>query len=219
MRGAPCAQRRAAGLLAVEQAQRIAARGAARSPRTARCDARARTRPGSPDSAGRHVPSPSAFTCDLAPSRCRSRRASRAATASTSASAAGSSRPSTSAPICAELPLAALLRALAAEHRAEVVQLGDRLVRVQRVLDVGAHHRRGAFRAQRQRRAVAIGEARTSPSRRCRWSRRSSAGRARRARRSASGSPGNCIARRPRARVPRASPSAQIRRAERRETL
>ena len=55
-----------------------------------------------------------------------------------------------------ELAIAALLRALAAEHRADVVELLDAGNLVQAMLDIGAHHRRGGFRAQRERGAVAI---------------------------------------------------------------
>ena len=55
-----------------------------------------------------------------------------------------------------ELAVAALLRALAAEHRADVVELLHARKLIQAVLDVGAHHRRGVLRPQRQRRAVAI---------------------------------------------------------------
>ena len=55
-----------------------------------------------------------------------------------------------------KLPVAALLRPLAPEHRADVVQLLDAGALVQPVLDVGAHHRRRGFRPQRQRAAVAI---------------------------------------------------------------
>ena len=55
-----------------------------------------------------------------------------------------------------ELAVAALLRALAAEHGAHVVELLDAGDLVQPVLDVGAHHRGGGLRPQRERAAVAI---------------------------------------------------------------
>ena len=56
-----------------------------------------------------------------------------------------------------ELPLATHLRTLVAEHRAEVPQpLGQRVQ--QAVLQHRAHAARGAFRAQRQAVAVAVGE-------------------------------------------------------------
>ena len=61
-----------------------------------------------------------------------------------------------SAPIWIELPVAALLRALAPEHRADVVELLHARALVQPVLDVGANHRGGVLRPQRERGAVAV---------------------------------------------------------------
>ena len=55
-----------------------------------------------------------------------------------------------------ELPVAALLRPLAAEHRADVIELLHARALVEPVLDVGADHRGGIFRAQGERGAVAI---------------------------------------------------------------
>ena len=55
-----------------------------------------------------------------------------------------------------ELAVAALLRALAAEHGSDVVELLDAGNLVEAVLDISAHHGSGGFRAQRERRAVAI---------------------------------------------------------------
>ncbi len=55
-----------------------------------------------------------------------------------------------------KLPVAALLRPLAPEHRSDVIKLLQSGHLVQPMLDVGAHHRRGGFRPQRQRTAVAI---------------------------------------------------------------
>ena len=55
-----------------------------------------------------------------------------------------------------ELPVAALLRPLAAEHGADVVELLHAGALVEPVLDVGADHRRGVLRPQRERRAVAV---------------------------------------------------------------
>ena len=54
------------------------------------------------------------------------------------------------------LPVAALLAALVAEVGRDVVQLGERALRVQAVLDIGAQDGGGAFGAQGQR-AVALG--------------------------------------------------------------
>ena len=55
-----------------------------------------------------------------------------------------------------ELPVAALLRALAAEHGAEVVELLHAGTLVEPVLDVGADHRSGVLRPQREGAAVAV---------------------------------------------------------------
>ncbi len=55
-----------------------------------------------------------------------------------------------------ELAEAAFLRALAAEHRAQVVELLDAGNLIQAMLDIGAHHRSRRFRAQREGTAVAI---------------------------------------------------------------
>src|SRR5712692_9337391 len=55
-----------------------------------------------------------------------------------------------------ELAETALLWALPAEHRADVVILLDARNLVEPVLDVGADHRGGGFRAQGKRAAVAI---------------------------------------------------------------
>ena len=55
-----------------------------------------------------------------------------------------------------ELAETAFLRALAAEHRAHVVELLDAGNLVQAMLDIRAHHRRGRFGTKRQRAAVAI---------------------------------------------------------------
>ena len=57
-----------------------------------------------------------------------------------------------------ELAVTALLRPLAAEHRADVVQLLQARLLIQAMLDVSAHHRRGGFRTQRERTSVAIVE-------------------------------------------------------------
>src|SRR5208283_3762733 len=50
-----------------------------------------------------------------------------------------------------ELAIAALLRALAAELRSDVVQLLQRAFFVEAVFDVGAHHASRVLRTQRQR--------------------------------------------------------------------
>ena len=55
-----------------------------------------------------------------------------------------------------ELAVAAFLRALAAEHGADVVELLHAGALVEPVLDVGADHGRGVLRAQRERGAVAV---------------------------------------------------------------
>ena len=55
-----------------------------------------------------------------------------------------------------ELAVAALLRALAAEHGSDVVELLDAGDLVEAVLDIGAHHGGGGLRAERERRAVAV---------------------------------------------------------------
>ena len=55
-----------------------------------------------------------------------------------------------------ELPVAALLRALAAEHRADVVELLHAGLLVQPVLDLGADHRRRVLGPQRQRGPVIV---------------------------------------------------------------
>ena len=57
-----------------------------------------------------------------------------------------------------ELPVAPLLRTLAAEHRADVVELLYAGTLVQPMLDVGANHRGGVFRTQRERGLIAIRE-------------------------------------------------------------
>ena len=57
-----------------------------------------------------------------------------------------------------ELAVAPFLRALAAEHGADVVELLDAALVVEAVLDVSAHHGSRGFRAQRQRFLVAIAE-------------------------------------------------------------
>ncbi len=57
-----------------------------------------------------------------------------------------------------KLAITALLRPLAPEHRADVVKLLQSRLLIQAVLDVSAHHRRGGFRTQRERTAVAIVE-------------------------------------------------------------
>ncbi len=57
-----------------------------------------------------------------------------------------------------ELAIAALLRALAAEHRAHVVELLNAGPLVQAVLDVGADHRRGVSGRSVSERAVTIVE-------------------------------------------------------------
>ena len=58
-----------------------------------------------------------------------------------------------------ELPVAALLRPLVAEHRAHRVQLGRRQRVLEAVLDEGAHHARRRFRPQRDALAALVGEA------------------------------------------------------------
>ena len=55
-----------------------------------------------------------------------------------------------------ELAVAPLLRALAAEHRAEVVELLHAGTLVQAVFDVGADHRGGILRPQGERSAVVV---------------------------------------------------------------
>ena len=55
-----------------------------------------------------------------------------------------------------ELAVAAFLRALAAEHGSDVVELLDAGSLVEAMLDVGAHHRGGGFRAEGERGAVAV---------------------------------------------------------------
>ena len=55
-----------------------------------------------------------------------------------------------------ELPVAAFLRALAAEHGADVVELLDARALVEAVLDIGAHHAGRVFGAQGERGAVAV---------------------------------------------------------------
>ena len=55
-----------------------------------------------------------------------------------------------------ELAIAAFLRTLAAEHGADVIQLLDTGKLIHPVLDVGTDHRRGGFRAQGERTAVAV---------------------------------------------------------------
>ena len=57
-----------------------------------------------------------------------------------------------------ELAVAALLRTLAAEHRADVVELLHAGPLVEAVLDVGADHRGGVLGTQRERGLVAIVE-------------------------------------------------------------
>jgi hypothetical protein len=57
-----------------------------------------------------------------------------------------------------KLPIAAFLRALAPEHRADVIELLHARALVQPVLDVRPDHRRRVFGPQRQRRAVAVFE-------------------------------------------------------------
>ena len=57
-----------------------------------------------------------------------------------------------------ELAVAPFLRALAAEHGADVVKLLDAALVVKAVLDVSPHHGSRGFRAQRQRFLVAIAE-------------------------------------------------------------
>ncbi len=52
----------------------------------------------------------------------------------------------------------ALLRALAPKHRPHVEHAGDRLTLLQRMFDIGPHHRCRPFRAQCQRRPIAIVE-------------------------------------------------------------
>ena len=55
-----------------------------------------------------------------------------------------------------ELPVAALLRALAAKHRAHVIKFLHARLLIEPVFDVGANHRRSIFRAQHQPGAIAI---------------------------------------------------------------
>ena len=55
-----------------------------------------------------------------------------------------------------ELPVAPLLRALAAEHRTDVVELLHAGTLVEAVLDVGADHRGGVLRPQRERGPVIV---------------------------------------------------------------
>ena len=55
-----------------------------------------------------------------------------------------------------ELPVAALLRPLAPEHRAHVEELHESGLLVEAMLDVGPHHRSRAFRPQREGGAVAV---------------------------------------------------------------
>ena len=57
-----------------------------------------------------------------------------------------------------KLAVATLLRPFAPEHRSDIVQLLQAGNLIQAMLDVGAHHRRGGFRPQRERTAVAIFE-------------------------------------------------------------
>src|SRR6185369_2884755 len=55
-----------------------------------------------------------------------------------------------------ELAVAALLRALAAKHGSDVIELFDAGDLVEAVLDIGAHHRSSGLRAERDGRAVTI---------------------------------------------------------------
>ena len=55
-----------------------------------------------------------------------------------------------------ELAVAALLRALAAEHGTDVIELLDARALVEAMLDVSAHHGSGVFRAEGERGAVAV---------------------------------------------------------------
>ena len=57
-----------------------------------------------------------------------------------------------------ELAVAAFLRPLAAEHRADIVKFLHTRPLVEAVLDVGADHRRGVLRTQRERGLVAVRE-------------------------------------------------------------
>ncbi|OSM06188.1 hypothetical protein MAIT1_01161 [Magnetofaba australis IT-1] len=56
-----------------------------------------------------------------------------------------------------ELTIASLLRALVAEHGADVVGL-ERQLALETIIEERAHHRGGAFRAQGEALAAAIGE-------------------------------------------------------------
>ena len=108
---------------------------------------------------------------------------------SSSASASGSSPAEHLGADLVELAVAALLRALAAEHRATVEEPRRRLAAA-RARSRGRRARRLAVASGRSvtRRLVAVDGRSTSPSRRRRWSRRASARTARSARGSAAGS-------------------------------
>ena len=76
----------------------------------------------------------------------------------TSASTAGDSRADGLRADLKELPVAAFLRALTAEHGAHVIELLHAGTLIEAVFDVGADDDGGIFGAQGERRFVAVGE-------------------------------------------------------------